>query len=398
MDHDRPPRPGSILGKGLQGIGDESWGLDNVQVYLDNGTVAGWPIMVAHPQSQAVAAGGSVTFSVSAGGVEPLSYQWCFNGTNIPSATGATLTLSNVQAAQLGSYSVVVSNAYGAAVSGTAELCIPLNIYMPAGGLTLSNGLLRLPVVGAHGNQVIVLETSTNLVDWEPVATNDTPSVSFDWWWPVTDEPQRFFRAQAWDVLFDGSSLAALEAADGGAFPTQSWAVVNGDLSMIVTGPSMGFRTRAVFTNFVLTLEWAADSVNANSGVFYRVADGFPGPEFQLVNNAGYPAYGPTQVAGAVYALYAPSNAVLRPLGQFNAVKLVVRGNQVEHWLNGERVVTCELGSADFNQRVTTTSVADFPWRASPTFGQAPAGHLAFQFHNGENRYRNVRILPLPAP
>ena len=69
------------------------------------------------PVSQTVLAGGNASLSVTASGSAPLSYQWRFNGGNLAGATGATLTLTNVQWAQAGSYVVVVSNPVGSVTS-----------------------------------------------------------------------------------------------------------------------------------------------------------------------------------------------------------------------------------------------------------------------------------------
>src|SRR5215204_2409732 len=68
------------------------------------------PIIVSHPQSVSATAGSNVTFHVSATGTAPLSYAWQFNGSNIAGATTTNLALMNVQAANAGSYHVIVSN------------------------------------------------------------------------------------------------------------------------------------------------------------------------------------------------------------------------------------------------------------------------------------------------
>src|SRR5204863_6946333 len=64
------------------------------------------PSIVTQPASQTVAANGSATFTVVATGTAPLTYQWRFNTTNINGATSSSLTLTNVQLANSGSYSV----------------------------------------------------------------------------------------------------------------------------------------------------------------------------------------------------------------------------------------------------------------------------------------------------
>jgi alpha-tubulin suppressor-like RCC1 family protein len=80
------------------------------------------PVITTQPVTQTVNAGQNATFSIVATGTSPLCYQWRFNGTNIVNATNSTLTLSNVQFSQMGSYSAVVSNVFGSVTSSKALL------------------------------------------------------------------------------------------------------------------------------------------------------------------------------------------------------------------------------------------------------------------------------------
>jgi len=82
------------------------------------------PTITTQPQNQTVIQGQSASFSVAASGTTPLSYQWYFNGTAMSGATSSGLSLTNVQTAQAGSYSVVVSNVAGTVTSGTATLTV----------------------------------------------------------------------------------------------------------------------------------------------------------------------------------------------------------------------------------------------------------------------------------
>jgi plastocyanin len=82
------------------------------------------PTVVAQPGSQTVQVGQNVTFSVTATGTSPLSYQWRFNGANIPNATATSLVLNNVQTNNAGNYSVIVSNPLGMATSTDATLTV----------------------------------------------------------------------------------------------------------------------------------------------------------------------------------------------------------------------------------------------------------------------------------
>lgn len=82
------------------------------------------PTILVQPTNQTVAVGGTATFRVSASGTPPLFYQWSFNGTYIPGATNASLTLTNVQPAQAGRYAVWVAISYGSIISSNAVLTV----------------------------------------------------------------------------------------------------------------------------------------------------------------------------------------------------------------------------------------------------------------------------------
>jgi pectate lyase len=90
------------------------------------------PSITTQPVSQTVSAGANVSFSASAEGTAPLSYQWQKNGAAISGATSATLNLTNVQGADSGNYRVVVSNAAGSATSTTAVLNVLTGPVAPA--------------------------------------------------------------------------------------------------------------------------------------------------------------------------------------------------------------------------------------------------------------------------
>jgi hypothetical protein len=98
-------------------------GAEVIQIVYDLQGVSA-PSIVSQPQSRSVIAGETVSLSVRAVGSTPLEYQWLKQGTAIAEATNAALTLANVQLADAGSYSVVVSNAYGAVTSQSAALTV----------------------------------------------------------------------------------------------------------------------------------------------------------------------------------------------------------------------------------------------------------------------------------
>jgi hypothetical protein len=87
------------------------------------------------PLSQVATAGKTIQLRALAVGVQPLSYQWQCDGTNVPGATTALLTLPNVQSSSAGTYSLVITNALGTAVSSNATLNV---LALPSTSLAIS--------------------------------------------------------------------------------------------------------------------------------------------------------------------------------------------------------------------------------------------------------------------
>ncbi len=107
------------------------------------------PFITTQPLSQTNAVGATITFTVVAGGSAPLSYQWLFNGTNLPGAAGPVLTLANAQSSQAGNYAVVVSNPGGSVTSSNAILSLygaPQIVTQPASQGVVVGGAVDLTV------------------------------------------------------------------------------------------------------------------------------------------------------------------------------------------------------------------------------------------------------------
>jgi hypothetical protein len=150
------------------------------------------------------------------------------------------------------------------------------------------------------------------------------------------------------------------------------------------------------FGDFELALEWKV-SEGGNSGIMYRVVDAHEatyqsGPEMQVLDDARHPdGRSRLTAAGAAYGLYPAPAGVVKPAGEWNQVRIVVKGGHVEHWLNGRKVVEYELWSPDWKARVANSKFAQWP-----SYGLAKKGHIALQDHGDRVAYRNIRVRALP--
>ncbi len=159
------------------------------------------PAITVQPQSQTNGPGNTVTFSVSATSVYPMSYQWVRNATNlvdggnISGATNSALTISEISDSDAASYSVVVSNSKGSSTSSIATLTV---IDPPELELQI---LANYPLVSLYGRlgENYLLQYNTNLADttWITLVSvsnlSSTPYQILDA--SSVGEPARFYRA-----------------------------------------------------------------------------------------------------------------------------------------------------------------------------------------------------------
>ena len=197
-------------------------------------------------------------------------------------------------------------------------------------------------------------------------------------------------------LLFPGVALAAGPmpltgwlALGGGPLPP-SWTIADGVIQHVPGGGDI--RSPQQYRDFELDFDWQI-SPGGNSGVFYRASadNDLNGPEYQILDNTGHPdGKSPITSAASAYGIYAPSADLTRPVGEWNSGRIIVQGNHVEHWLNGTKVLSYELGSPDWQTRVAASKFK------GTAYGQAPQGYIVLQDHGAAVNYRNVTITALP--
>ncbi|HVM46874.1 MAG TPA: chitobiase/beta-hexosaminidase C-terminal domain-containing protein [Candidatus Acidoferrum sp.] len=149
------------------------------------------PVVTQGPLSRTVTPGDTTTLALTLTGDAPFSYQWQLNGTPLTGATGSTLTLTNCSLAQVGFYSALVTNSFGAASSPTGSLALFSLEMANAAGQTFPLLILNGPMGASYR-----LAYGGDLTNWTllaPVTVQDGPLYFTDD--PVTNHARRFYRA-----------------------------------------------------------------------------------------------------------------------------------------------------------------------------------------------------------
>jgi hypothetical protein len=193
-----------------------------------------------------------------------------------------------------------------------------------------------------------------------------------------------------WRVLFDGRNLDAWRGYKQPDVPP-GWNIVDGTLAK--SSPVADIMSKDEFGDFELEMEWKIGEAG-NSGIFYRATEEYDhiywsGPEYQLLDDVKAPD-GQSRLtsAGSAYGLYPSPEGHLKPVGEWNRTRIVVKGAHVEHWLNDFKLLEYEFWSTDWEARVKGSKFGVWP-----NYGRSRRGHIAMQGdHNGVLAFRNIRI------
>ena len=217
-------------------------------------------------------------------------------------------------------------------------------------------------------------------------------------------------RSTGWRLLFDGKSTADWRGVRGEGFPTTGWEVKDGLLSVTEHGGEEGgnagdILSTRTYTNFELSVDFRV-TPGANSGILYFVDPGMrPGHEgrgrrggfeYQILDDALHPdakkgKNGDRTVASLYDLIPAAADKPIRPVGEWNTARIVVRGTHGEHWLNGVKVIDYDRSSTAFRQ-----AVAESKFHVYPRFGEESGGYLLLQDHGFPVSFRNIKIRELP--
>ncbi|MGH9753621.1 MAG: 3-keto-disaccharide hydrolase [Blastocatellia bacterium] len=209
-------------------------------------------------------------------------------------------------------------------------------------------------------------------------------------------------KAAGWRLLFDGETFNGWRGFHNDKVP-DGWAIEDGCIKKV---PAQGELGRAggdlitvdQFDNFEFSVEWKL-SKGGNSGIKYLISESLPPTgksgvsfEYQVLDDENHPdakaGITGNRTAASLYDLIPASNdKQLKPVGEFNQTRIIVKGNHIEHWLNGMKVLEFERGGEKLKQHI-----AESKFKNTKGFGETAKGHILLQDHGDAVWYRNIKI------
>lgn len=193
-----------------------------------------------------------------------------------------------------------------------------------------------------------------------------------------------------WITLFDGSGFEGWHTYLKDSLT--GWSIEEG--ALMTSGNGGDLVTDDKFKDFELVVEWKI-SPNGNSGIMYHVVEDtmykapyHTGPEYQVLDDPSYEGkITELQKSAANYDMQPAPEAELKPVGEWNEARIIAKGNHIEHWLNGKKVVDYERYSDEWKAALEKSK-----WKDVPGYAKFEEGHIALQDHGNPVWYRNIKI------
>lgn len=210
---------------------------------------------------------------------------------------------------------------------------------------------------------------------------------------------------QGWKLLFNGKDSNGWRGAKLDSFPEKGWVIEDGILKVMPSGGAESTNggdivTDKTYKDFILSVDFKITE-GANSGIKYFVdptlnkgAGSAIGCEFQILDDLRHPdaklGVKGNRKLGSLYDLIPAPDVKPFDINEFNTAVVIVKGNHVEHWLNGEKLLEYDRDNRMFNALVAYSKYRDWP-----NFGNLKEGYILLQDHGDEVWYKNVKIKEL---
>ncbi|HLH52716.1 MAG TPA: DUF1080 domain-containing protein [Verrucomicrobiae bacterium] len=198
--------------------------------------------------------------------------------------------------------------------------------------------------------------------------------------------------------LFDGQTTRGWHSFKTQSFPSKGWVIEDGWLHCLGNGGG-DILSDGEYDQFDLEWDWKIEPAG-NSGLKYFVLESRNsalGHEYQMLDDERNPdgkiAQG-KHVTASFYDVLKPTvTPPTKPVGEVNHSRIFIKGNHVEHWLNGVKVLEYELGSEAVKEGVAASK-----FKNVAGFGTRVKGHLLLQDHHSNVWFRNIKLRDLSGP
>ena len=195
-------------------------------------------------------------------------------------------------------------------------------------------------------------------------------------------------RSAGWQLLFDGKKIEGWRRYESADAAVDGWTIEDGTLHKPAGVRAGNIMTVDTYEDFEFSWEWKLEE-DGNNGVKYFIIPerkATVGHEYQMLDDAR--AKESISSTASFYLIAKPAaDKPLKPVGQWNRSRIVVRGEHVEHWLNGKKVLEYECGSKAVMERVPQTKFKKYPG-----FGEKVTGHILLTDHKDPCWFRNLKV------
>ena len=201
-------------------------------------------------------------------------------------------------------------------------------------------------------------------------------------------------RKAGWQLLWNGEDLTGWKSNSEKGDMNKGWKAVDGELIIMARSGAGDIITEKRYHDFELSIDFKITE-GANSGIKYFIGEnGSVGCEFQILDDENHPdakmGFNGNRRLGSLYDLIPADGWAIASKRDWNTARIVVRGNHVEHWLNGVKILEYEK-----NNDMWDTIVSHSKFAKVKNFVGGDGGHILLQDHHDEVHYRNLKIREL---
>lgn len=200
-------------------------------------------------------------------------------------------------------------------------------------------------------------------------------------------------QAEGWTLLWNGKDMSGWKSVAGRDFQ-KGWSCTDGVLSIKPKSGAGDIITEQKYHDFELSIDFKFEK-GANSGIKYFIgANGSVGCEFQILDDENHPdanaGFEGNRKFGSLYDILAADGWKYVRKGGWNTARIVVKGTDVEHWLNGVKILSYKREGEEWARLIARSKFAKVK-----NFAGGDGGHILLQDHNDAVSFRNLKIKEL---